>query len=61
MEMKDPAPGQAWAPQQFWTCARCGRHFWTTYTTDPNVPPAQKPGASASGPASDTAAPPSTP
>ena len=31
MEMKDPAPGAAWTPQQFWVCSKCGRHFWTTY------------------------------
>jgi ribosomal protein L37E len=31
MDLRDPAPGQAWPPQQFWECPRCGRHFWTTY------------------------------
>lgn len=31
MELRDPAPGAAWAPQQFWVCPRCGRHFWTTH------------------------------
>jgi hypothetical protein len=31
MEMRDPAPGAAWMPDQFWVCPRCGRHFWTTY------------------------------
>jgi DNA-directed RNA polymerase subunit RPC12/RpoP len=35
MEMKDPAPGQPWRPDQFWVCPRCGRHFWTTYPTAP--------------------------
>jgi DNA-directed RNA polymerase subunit RPC12/RpoP len=35
MEMKEPAPGQPWRPDQFWVCARCGRHFWTTYATAP--------------------------
>jgi ribosomal protein L37E len=40
MEMKDPAPGQPWALQQFWVCNRCGRHFWTTYTAAPGAKPA---------------------
>lgn len=31
MELKDPAPGQPWTPLQFWTCAYCGRNFWSTY------------------------------
>jgi hypothetical protein len=31
MTMRDPAPGAAWAPDQFWVCPQCGRHFWTTY------------------------------
>jgi ribosomal protein L37E len=31
MELKDPAPGDAWRPDQFWVCRRCGRHFWSTY------------------------------
>lgn len=31
MEMRDPAPGQAWRPDQFWVCPQCGRHFWSTY------------------------------
>ena len=31
MELRDPGPGKAWAPDQFWVCQRCGRHFWTTY------------------------------
>jgi DNA-directed RNA polymerase subunit RPC12/RpoP len=33
MELRDPAPGHAWKPDQFWVCLRCGRHFWTTYTS----------------------------
>ncbi len=37
MELRDPAPGQPWPPQQFWQCASCGRNFWTTY------PPPKKP------------------
>jgi DNA-directed RNA polymerase subunit RPC12/RpoP len=35
MEMKDPAPDEAWRPDQFWVCRRCGRHFWSTYATPP--------------------------
>jgi hypothetical protein len=31
MDMRDPGPGMAWTPDQFWVCPRCGRHFWTTY------------------------------
>jgi len=33
MELRDPAPGAAWAPVQYWVCNRCGRHFWTTYAS----------------------------
>jgi ribosomal protein L37E len=36
MEMRDPAPGDAWRPDQFWVCARCGRHFWSTYPAPPS-------------------------
>jgi hypothetical protein len=39
MDMRDPAPGAAWVPQQFWVCPRCGRHFWTTYATATPAPP----------------------
>jgi len=71
--MKDPAPGQAWTPQQFWVCNRCGRHFWTTYAAPPGAkatppatpgattpaPTAQKPAAAAaSGEAAATPAAP---
>jgi hypothetical protein len=38
MEMRDPAPGMPWRPDQFWVCPRCGRHFWTTYTAPPAKP-----------------------
>lgn len=31
MELRDPAPGTPWTPQQFWVCPSCGRHFWTTH------------------------------
>ncbi len=37
MEMKDPAPGAPWTPDQYWVCPACGRHFWSTYP-----PPAVK-------------------
>jgi ribosomal protein L37E len=55
MEMKDPAPGQPWALQQFWVCNRCGRHFWTTYTSAPGAPkpaapPPATPGATTPAP-----------
>jgi len=33
MEMRDPAPDRPWAPDQFWVCPKCGRHFWSTYPT----------------------------
>jgi ribosomal protein L37E len=35
MELRDPAPGEPWKPDQFWVCRRCGRHFWTTYQAPP--------------------------
>lgn len=38
MEMKEPAAGQPWRPDQFWVCTRCGRHFWTTYANAPTPP-----------------------
>ena len=31
MDLKDPGPGEAWTPDQFWVCLECDRHFWTTY------------------------------
>jgi hypothetical protein len=37
MDMKDPAPGAPWTPDQYWVCPACGRHFWSTYP-----PPAAK-------------------
>jgi hypothetical protein len=45
MEMRDPAPGMPWTPDQFWTCPKCGRHFWSTYSTPPqdNPKPATEP------------------
>ena len=38
MDMRDPGPDQAWTPDQFWVCPKCGKHFWTTYP-----PPKAKP------------------
>jgi hypothetical protein len=38
MDMKDPAKGAAWTPDQYWVCPGCGRHFWSTYP-----PPVPKP------------------
>jgi rRNA maturation protein Nop10 len=31
MDLRDPAPGSPWTPDQFWVCPSCGRHFWSTY------------------------------
>jgi hypothetical protein len=45
MELKDPALGQPWPPQQFWVCNRCGRHFWSTYAAPPGAKPATPPPA----------------
>ena len=59
MDLKDPAPGEPWTALQFWTCARCGRHFWTTYVTKPGAEaPAKAAPAAAEAPA---AAPPPPP
>jgi hypothetical protein len=49
MEMKEPAPGAPWRPDQFWVCARCGRHFWSTYANPP-APPAAAPETHAAEP-----------
>ena len=45
MELRDPAPGMPWPPDQFWVCPRCGRHFWSTYP-----PQAAKPKAPTESP-----------
>ena len=47
MDMRDPAPGAPWVPQQFWVCPRCGRHFWTTYATATPAPPKKEEAAPA--------------
>ena len=39
--MRDPGAGMPWAPDQFWVCPRCGRHFWSTYST-PAAPDGDK-------------------
>jgi len=31
MELRDPVSADAWKPDQFWVCPKCGRHFWSTY------------------------------
>lgn len=43
MEMRDPLSADAWKPDQFWVCPKCGRHFWTTYPP----PNREKPAAAA--------------
>lgn len=37
MTMTDPGPGDAWRPDQYWVCLKCGRHFWSAYP-DPSAP-----------------------
>ena len=51
--MRDPGPGMAWTPDQFWVCPRCGRHFWSTYPTATAAPVA--PTADKAKPAADPA------
>jgi hypothetical protein len=51
MDMRDPGPGMAWTPDQFWVCPRCGRHFWTTYPPPAKPKPAE-PAAKPADPAS---------
>lgn len=43
MDMRDPGPGMPWTPDQFWTCPKCGRHFWSTYSTPAAAPAPDKP------------------
>ena len=50
MDMRDPAPGMPWRPDQFWVCPNCGRHFWSTY-------PPPKPKATEAAPAEVDAKP----
>src|SRR5688572_28023772 len=40
MDLRDPPPGTPWQPNQFWVCQKCGRHYWTTYPTQPGAAPA---------------------
>jgi hypothetical protein len=51
MDMRDPEPGGPWKPDQFWVCATCGRHFWTTYPKPPagTAPAGDVPAAPAEG------------
>lgn len=49
MEMRDPEPGGAWKPDQFWVCAACGRHFWTTYAAAPKPAAPVEPAAPPQG------------
>jgi hypothetical protein len=61
MEMKDPAPGEPWKPDQFWVCPRCGRHFWSTYPNPPGAPAAKAPAAQKPGADAPASSPPPTP
>jgi DNA-directed RNA polymerase subunit RPC12/RpoP len=56
MDLRDPAPGAAWTPQQFWVCSRCGRHFWTTYPSATPAPPKEEKPAAEKAPAPAAAA-----
>ena len=40
MDLRDPPPGTPWQPNQFWVCQKCGRHYWTTYPSQPGAAPA---------------------
>jgi hypothetical protein len=56
MDLRDPAPGAPWVPQQFWVCPRCGRHFWTTYASaTPAVKKDETPAAAPAKPAATEA------
>jgi len=44
MELRDPAAGAPWTPDQYWVCPRCDRHFWSTYPSR-TKPDAAKPAA----------------
>ncbi|HEV3215829.1 MAG TPA: hypothetical protein VGZ27_08915 [Vicinamibacterales bacterium] len=47
MDLRDPPAGSPWKPDQFWVCPNCGRHYWTTYPTQPGAPVAAAPPAAA--------------
>jgi hypothetical protein len=51
MDLRDPAPGTPWAPQQYWVCPACGRHFWTTYASPNPKAAEEKPAAKPAAPA----------
>lgn len=61
MDMRDPAPDMPWAPQQFWVCTKCGRHFWTTYATATPAPPKKEEGDASASAAPKKDAVPATP
>ena len=70
MELRDPPPGTPWQPNQFWVCNKCGRHYWTTYTTQPGaaapapaaaVAPAAAAAPAVAAPAAATASAPAKP
>lgn len=52
MELRDPAPGMEWTPEQFWVCPTCGRHFWSTYPPPKKAPAEVKPAPPAAAAAS---------
>jgi len=55
MELRDPVSADAWKPDQFWVCPKCGRHFWSTYP-----PPAREKIKDAAAPAAPAPNPPTT-
>jgi len=66
MDLRDPISAEAWKPDQFWVCPKCGRHFWTTYPPPNREKPAAaaaapKPAAPAAAPATPAPAPPVNP
>jgi len=63
MDLRDPAPGTPWQPNQFWVCPKCSRHYWTTYPSQPGAAPAAAPpsAAAAKAPAVPPAAAPPAP
>ena len=56
MEMKDPAPGASWRPEQFWVCPRC-HHFWTSYAAPLGPPQAKEQAKEPAKPVSESPAP----
>ena len=60
MTMVDPGPNDPWRPDQYWTCPKCGRHFWSTYPA-PAQPAAAEAAAAAKPAAAQTAPVPTAP